>query len=139
MSEEYEYEGDERRVLCQCSNKKQFEILCAERDDSQKFRAQAKIAGIITLAIFASAFVYPTLLANSQDKKYEESITVQRRLKAESVKMHDDMRRLIRNNEQEVNKVESDIRVSNDRYQRVINDLGKIEGKIDDLTDLLKQ
>ena len=137
MAEEYEGEEkrvQERRATCNCANTDEIKELFDERDRTQTFRAQAKIVGIVAFAfwsaVFTASFAY-TYSHIQSSSRMSEAIFAS--LKSEDNKLH----RMANTLQQEVFAIKSDVAVVNDRYIRLLVDIGKVERKIEVVINLL--
>lgn len=131
---------------------RQFEKLTARLDGdgdiAQKldlasmFRSRAQIVGVIALLIFGASFLYTQLHISRSDRRFElrklevkgefdmRKADMEKKyellagtLKAETDKFH----RLINITEDRVDALEIEIRLTTDRYQRIISDIGRVE------------
>lgn len=101
--------------------KKNVSFLFEEYTNTKEFKGQAKIAGIIALAIFAASFIY----------------TFNHTRDAQGV--YNDFSRNLTTIETRVDKIETAVMIGTDRYERLIRDLDKIDSKVTEIADKLNQ
>jgi|LGVF01.1.fsa_nt_gb hypothetical protein len=138
-----EYNGPERRENCACVNKDEITLLFLERDQSIAFRGQAKIAGLVALAILGASFMFTSMHIASASKMIPAVVKVESDkiadLKLTNIDEHNKLHRLVNENTGKLSTMRGDIRVMDDRYMRVLSDLGELKGQLTQLVKMLSQ
>ena len=137
MSPDYTKESNNRRLVCDCANKEVIKDMKKDISDLQtdlklveSFKGRAEIVGYILLFIFGASFLYTY-------NHIQSSTMMQAAIHSEAIQEHDKIKRMLNANEDDIADNEANLRVSNDRYSRLITDIGKVDTRLSQLVEML--